>query len=69
MPFGEEKNARYKAALKKFADKHAEHELSAMARSQWAQVLQGEGEPGRCARRRLARGKGVPGEQRRQAVP
>jgi hypothetical protein len=41
--FGEEKDARYKAALKKFADKHADHELSALARSQWAVVLQSEG--------------------------
>jgi hypothetical protein len=40
---GEEKNARYKAALKKFVDANAEHELSAMARSQWATVLQSEG--------------------------
>ena len=39
---GDEKNARYKSALKKFADAHADHELSAMARSQWASVLQGE---------------------------
>ena len=38
----EEKNARYKSALKKFADAHSDHELSAMARSQWAQVLQAE---------------------------
>jgi Bacterial Alpha-2-macroglobulin MG10 domain/Alpha-2-macroglobulin family/MG2 domain len=41
--FGEEKNARYKAALKKFAEANAPHELSAMARAKWAGVLQSEG--------------------------
>ncbi len=40
---GQEKNARYKAALEKFADKHSDHELSALARAQWAGVLQAEG--------------------------
>ena len=41
---GEDKNARYKAALKKFVDKWADHELSAMARHAWASVLVGENE-------------------------
>jgi hypothetical protein len=41
---GEEKDARYKAALKKFASTFAEHELSALARSKWAGVLQAEGD-------------------------
>jgi hypothetical protein len=42
--FGEEKNARYKAALKKFVDQWGDHEISAMARHQWATVLQQEGD-------------------------
>ncbi len=42
--FGEEKAARYKAALKAFADQWADHELSAMARHRWAELLHGEGE-------------------------
>lgn len=41
---GEEKNSRYKAALKAFADSHAKHELSATARHRWAVVLQSENE-------------------------
>ncbi|HZZ73276.1 MAG TPA: alpha-2-macroglobulin family protein [Pirellulales bacterium] len=36
---GEDKNDRYLAALKKFVDKNADHEISALARSQWATVL------------------------------
>jgi hypothetical protein len=39
---GEEKNARYKAALKRFIEKWAVHELSAMGRAQLAGVLQSE---------------------------
>ncbi|QEL14538.1 alpha-2-macroglobulin family protein [Limnoglobus roseus] len=42
--FGEEKAARFKAAMKAFADKYADHELSAMARHHWAAVLHGENE-------------------------
>jgi hypothetical protein len=42
--FGEEKNARYKAALKRFAQKWADHEMSARAMHRHAQVLHGEGE-------------------------
>ena len=42
--FGEEKNARYKAALKRFVDEWADHEISAWARSEWAHVLHGENE-------------------------
>ncbi len=42
--FGEEKNARYKAALKKFTEKWQDHELSAHALYLHAQVLQGEGD-------------------------
>ena len=41
---GEEKTARYKAALKAFADKWADHELSAMARHRLAVAVQGENE-------------------------
>jgi uncharacterized protein YfaS (alpha-2-macroglobulin family) len=42
--FGEEKNARYKAALAKFADAWGDHEISARARFLEAGVLQQEGE-------------------------
>lgn len=42
--FGEEKNARYKAALQRYAEKEAKHELSALARHRWAGVLRDEGE-------------------------
>jgi hypothetical protein len=37
---GEDKAARYKAALKTFVDKWADHEVSAMALYHWARVLQ-----------------------------
>ena len=40
--FGEEKNGRYKAALKRFVDEWADHEISAWARYEWARVLHGE---------------------------
>ncbi|MFM9118608.1 MAG: alpha-2-macroglobulin family protein, partial [Planctomycetota bacterium] len=36
---GEEKRARYIAALKRFAEQNAKHELSAMARYHWASAL------------------------------
>ena len=39
---GEEKNARYKAALRRFADTWAAHEISAQARHHLASVLRGE---------------------------
>jgi uncharacterized protein YfaS (alpha-2-macroglobulin family) len=39
---GDEKNERYKDALKRFADEQKGHELSATARSLWAGVLQQE---------------------------
>jgi hypothetical protein len=42
--FGEEKAARYKAALKAFAETWADHELSATARHRWAEVLHAEHE-------------------------
>jgi uncharacterized protein YfaS (alpha-2-macroglobulin family) len=42
--FGEEKNARYKAALKRFVDKWGDHEVSARARFLWASVLQQDSE-------------------------
>ena len=41
---GEEKSARHKAALKRFVDQWADHELSAWARAEWAEVLVGEDE-------------------------
>jgi 5-hydroxyisourate hydrolase-like protein (transthyretin family) len=42
--FGEEKNARYKVALKRFADEHAKHVVSSRAMHRWAAVLHGESE-------------------------
>ena len=42
--FGEEKNARYKAALKKLAERYADHELSARALHDLATVLHEEGD-------------------------
>jgi hypothetical protein len=42
--FGEEKAARYKAALKRFSDQWSGHEVSARALYHWAEVLRGEGE-------------------------
>ena len=41
---GEEKNTRYKAALKRFAGTYGDHELSAQARFLWASVLHQENE-------------------------
>ncbi|GAA5506900.1 alpha-2-macroglobulin family protein [Novipirellula caenicola] len=40
--FGEEKAARYKAALKRFADEHASHVISARALHNLASVVHGE---------------------------
>jgi hypothetical protein len=42
VAFGEEKNARYRAALRSVADKWADHELSALALHNWARVVQRE---------------------------
>jgi len=42
--FGEDKDDRYKAALKAFVDRWADHELSALARERWARVLQQAGD-------------------------
>jgi hypothetical protein len=42
--FGEEKAARYKAALRRFADDHTEHEISTRAIADLAQVVHGEGD-------------------------
>src|SRR2546430_231727 len=42
VAFGEEKNARYKTALKVLVDKWADHELSAVALHHWARVVQSE---------------------------
>ena len=41
--FGEDKAARYQAALKTFVDKWADHETSALALHQWARAIQSEG--------------------------
>jgi uncharacterized protein YfaS (alpha-2-macroglobulin family) len=42
--FGEEKTARYKAALKRFADKFADHKISARALFDLATAVHGEGD-------------------------
>ena len=42
--FGEEKDARYKAALKRFAEAHADHPISSRALYHQATVVRGEGE-------------------------
>ncbi len=42
--FGEEKNARYKAALKRFTDQWGDHEIAARALHDWAVVLHQEGD-------------------------
>jgi len=42
--FGEEKKARYKAALKRFTQEWADHEMSARAMFRHAEVLRDEGE-------------------------
>lgn len=44
MAFGEEKNARFKAALRRFAQAHANHEISSRALHDLATALQSEGE-------------------------
>ncbi len=41
---GENKNERYKAALKHYIDKNGDHEISARARFYWAQVLRDAGD-------------------------
>ncbi len=42
--FGEEKNARYKAALAAFEQAHAQHEIAALAMERQARLLQQEGD-------------------------
>ena len=42
--FGEEKNTRYKSALKVLVEQWADHELSALALHNWARVLRDEGD-------------------------
>jgi uncharacterized protein YfaS (alpha-2-macroglobulin family) len=42
--FGDEKRARYRAALKAFVDQWTDHELAAMALHQWALVVREEGD-------------------------
>ena len=51
--YGEEKAARYKAALKRFIDDHADHELSAHGRYLLAQQIHDEGD--RLAAKAMAR--------------
>ena len=42
--FGDEKNPRYKAALKALVEQWGDHELSALARHNWARVVHQEGD-------------------------
>jgi len=42
--FGEEKAARFEAALRRFVDQWGDHKISARARYHWADTLRGEGE-------------------------
>src|SRR5439155_1389008 len=42
VAFGEQRNVRYKAALKALVDTWADHELSTLALHNWARVLQSE---------------------------
>ncbi len=44
MAVGSEKSARYKAALQRFADRHVDHPLSALAIARIAEVVRGENE-------------------------
>lgn len=44
VAFGENKNTRYKDALKEFAAKWADHEVSAQAIAYWARVVHDEGD-------------------------
>ena len=56
--FGEEKTARYKAALKRFAERYSDHRITARAVHDLATVVHGEGdwvEARRIAREGLAR--------------
>ncbi|NIP94455.1 MAG: hypothetical protein GWO24_13830, partial [Akkermansiaceae bacterium] len=65
--FGEEKNARYKAALKKFVDTWIDHRISARALHRWASVVHSEGdlvEALRIAKRGAEVHAGTPGGNR-----
>ncbi|MFT5853559.1 MAG: hypothetical protein ACI8XO_000800 [Verrucomicrobiales bacterium] len=65
--FGEEKNARYKAALKRFIDSNIDHRISARAIHQLASVIQSEGdlvEALKLARRGVAVHPETPGGKR-----
>jgi uncharacterized protein YfaS (alpha-2-macroglobulin family) len=42
--FGEDKNSRYKTALKRFVDANEDHRIASRAIHEWASVIQGEGE-------------------------
>ncbi len=42
--FGEDRNARYQAALKRFSNEWANHEISARALCEWAKTLNSEGQ-------------------------
>ncbi len=44
--FGPEKDERFKAAMKRWAEEHADHRISSRALYQWASVLHAEGDYG-----------------------
>ena len=67
--FGEEKNARYKAALEAFIRTYADFDISALAmRARGARAPAGR-RPGRRAQARPARREAVPAIAGRQALP
>jgi len=44
VAFGETKNTRYKAALKRIAEQEGDHELASIALFKWAEVVRAEGD-------------------------
>ena len=67
--FGEDKNARYKAALEAFIRTYADFDISALAIEREARVLQQEGDLVARAQARPARRGIVPAIPGRQALP
>lgn len=57
---GDDKDTRYAAALKRFAEANGDHPLMAMARVQWAGVLRDEGELVRARETALAGARAFP---------
>src|SRR5262249_42652496 len=57
---GDEKNARYKAALKRLAEANAKHEVGARARYHWAATLEQEGDLVQARTVALVGARGLP---------